>query len=605
MRHSLEDPSSAGLNPEWRSALRLVPHLLQERSSVVLALVLLALAKAATLVTPWLLKLLVDGLSADALNLALPLGIICAYAGLRLAGGWLGEWRDLVFARVTERTMRRVSVQVFAHLQSLDLDFHQSRQTGSLSRDIERGVSGIRFLLRFMLFNILPTLIEIAAVAVILVSAFGWLFGMVMIVAVVAYIAWTVAVTEWRTRHVRTSMRMDSQAHGRAVDALLNFETVKYFGAEERELKRYDRELEDWEGAMRSSRISLAVLNAGQALIIAVALLGMLILAGMAVVDGRQTAGDFVMVNAYLVSLFTPLNFLGFVYREIKASLVAVQRLFSLLDIAPTIADAQDAVTLQLQAPPRVDIDELHYAYDPARPILKGISIAVEPGTTTAIVGPSGSGKSTLAKLLFRFYDPQAGQISLNGLDLRAYQLQSLRANIGVVPQDTVLLNDTIAHNIAYGRPDSSPEQLAEAAQGAALDSLLEAAPEGLDTLVGERGMKVSGGEKQRIALARVLLKNPRLLILDEATSSLDSQAEASVMQTLREAMQDRTCIAIAHRLSTIRDADNIVVLDQGQVVEQGNHPALLAKQGLYAKLWKEQSREDTLTGADSPDQSA
>lgn len=605
MRHSLEDPTGATPNPEWRSALRLVPHLMQERGSVVLALVLLAVAKAATLVTPWLLKLLVDGLSVAPTELTLPLGIICAYAGLRLAGGWLGEWRDLVFARVTERTMRRVSVQVFDHLQGLDLDFHQSRQTGSLSRDIERGVSGIRFLLRFMLFNILPTLIEIVAVAAILITAFGWVFGAVMLVAVSAYIAWTVAVTEWRTRHVRASMRMDSQAHGRAVDALLNFETVKYFGAEKRELQRYDQELEDWEGAMRSSRISLAVLNAGQALIIAIALLGMLLLAGMAVVEGRHTAGDFVMVNAYLVSLFTPLNFLGFVYREIKASLVAVQRLFSLLDVQPTVADAADASCLELTAPPRLDITDLHYAYDPARPILKGLSIAVAPGTTTAIVGPSGSGKSTLAKLLFRFYDPQAGSIRLAGADIRGYTLQSLRANIGVVPQDTVLLNDTIGHNIAYGRPEATPEEVAQAARAAALDSLLEAAPQGLETLVGERGMKVSGGEKQRIALARVLLKNPRLLILDEATSSLDSQAEASVMQTLRRAMQDRTCIAIAHRLSTIRDADNIVVLDQGHIVEQGSHTALLARQGLYAKLWQEQSREDPVPQSANPSPTA
>ncbi|MGB1556704.1 MAG: ABCB family ABC transporter ATP-binding protein/permease, partial [Oceanococcaceae bacterium] len=473
----------------------------------------------------------------------------------------------------------------------LDLDYHQSRQTGSLSRDIERGVQGIRFLLRFMLFNILPTLLEIAVVGVVLVVGFGWAFGGLMLAAVTAYVAWSVIVTEWRTRHVRTSHQLDSQAHGRAVDALLNFETVKYFGAEERESRRYDGELAGWEQAMRESRVSLAVLNGGQALIIAVALLGMLWLAGSAVVRGEQTTGDFVMINAYLVALFTPLNFLGFVYREIRASLAALQRLFALLDLEPVVRDLPEAQALSLQRPPRIQVEDLHFGYSPERQILRGVSFSVEAGTTTAIVGPSGSGKSTLARLLFRFYDPQQGRVRINGQDIRGLQLSSLRAEMGVVPQDAVLFNDSIAYNIAYGAPGASAEEVQRAAEQARLQHLLEAAPEGLQTLVGERGMKVSGGEKQRIALARVLLKNPRILILDEATSSLDSESEQGILLALNEAAQSRSCIAIAHRLSTIRDAEQILVLDQGQIVEQGQHAQLLALGGLYARLWQEQSR--------------
>lgn len=592
VRHGLPSAAEAGSEgQEWKAALRLWPHVWNDRSRVLLAMLLLVGAKAAGLLTPWLLKLLVDGLSADPINLVLPLGLIAAYAGLRLAGSWLGEWRDLVFGRVTERAMREVGVRVFRHLQNLDLDYHQSRQTGSLSRDIERGVQGIRFLLRFMLFNILPTLLEIAVVGVVLVVGFGWAFGGLMLAAVTAYVAWSVIVTEWRTRHVRTSHQLDSQAHGRAVDALLNFETVKYFGAEERESRRYDGELAGWEQAMRESRVSLAVLNGGQALIIAVALLGMLWLAGSAVVRGEQTTGDFVMINAYLVALFTPLNFLGFVYREIRASLAALQRLFALLDLEPVVRDLPEAQALSLQRPPRIQVEDLHFGYSPERQILRGVSFSVEAGTTTAIVGPSGSGKSTLARLLFRFYDPQQGRVLINGQDIRCLQLSSLRAEMGVVPQDAVLFNDSIAYNIAYGAPGASAEEVQRAAEQARLQHLLEAAPDGLQTLVGERGMKVSGGEKQRIALARVLLKNPRILILDEATSSLDSESEQGILLALNEAAQSRSCIAIAHRLSTIRDAEQILVLDQGQIVEQGQHAQLLALGGLYARLWQEQSR--------------
>lgn len=577
---------------DWRAVTRLWPHVWRDRQRVVLALGLLAAAKAAALTTPWLLKLLIDNLSLDPALLVWPVGLIATYALLRLAGAWLGEWRDLVFGRVTERTMRRVGVQVFSHLQALDLNFHQSRQTGSLSRDIERGITGIRFLLRFLLFNILPTLLEIAAVATILITAFGWMYGAVMLVSVTAYITWSIRITEWRTNHVRDSHRLDSQAHGRAVDALMNFETVKYFGAEAREIRYYDAELADWERAMRSSRKSLALLNGGQALIIGLSLLAMLMLAGQGVVSGEHTVGDFVMINAYLVALFTPLNFLGFVYREIKASLVAVQRLFTLLDEEPAIHSAPDAATLELAGPPRIEVDGLHFRYQPDRPILQGIDFAVEPGTTTAIVGPSGSGKSTLARLLFRFHDPEAGEIRVNGLPVIQLSLESLRAQIGVVPQDAVLFNDTIAANIAYGRPDAREEEIDAAVRAAALQPLIDAAPQGLQTRVGERGMKVSGGERQRIALARVLLKNPRILILDEATSSLDTQAESTILEALNPVMSERTCVAIAHRLSTIRHADQILVLRDGRIVERGRHAELLAAQGLYADLWQQQARD-------------
>lgn len=589
--HGLSGQPEGGPD-DWRAVTRLWPHVWLDRQRVVLALVLLAAAKAAALTTPWLLKLLIDSLSRDPALLVWPAGLIATYALLRLAGAWLGEWRDLVFGRVTERTMRRVGVQVFSHLQALDLNFHQSRQTGSLSRDIERGITGIRFLLRFLLFNILPTLLEIAAVATILIAAFGWLYGAVMLVSVTAYIAWSVRITEWRTHHVRDSHRLDSQAHGRAVDALMNFETVKYFGAEDREIRSYDAELADWEQAMRSSRKSLALLNGGQALIIGLSLLAMLMLAGKGVVAGEHTVGDFVMINAYLVALFTPLNFLGFVYREIKASLVAVQRLFTLLDEQPTIHSAPDAAVLELSSPPRIEVRDLHFRYQPDRPILQGLDFTVEPGTTTAIVGPSGSGKSTLARLLFRFHDPASGEIRVNGTPITALTLPSLRAQIGVVPQDAVLFNDTIAANIAYGRPDASAGEIDAAVRAAALQPLIDAAPQGLQTRVGERGMKVSGGERQRIALARVLLKNPRILILDEATSSLDTQAESTILEALNPVMSERTCVAIAHRLSTIRHADQILVLRDGRIVERGRHDELLARQGLYADLWQQQARD-------------
>lgn len=585
---------------DWRAVTRLWPHVWRDSKRVSLALALLASAKATALTTPWLLKQLIDNLSKDPTLLVWPVGLIVAYAALRLAGGWLGEWRDLVFGRVTERSMRRVGVQVFQHLQTLDLDFHQSRQTGSLSRDIERGITGIRFLLRFLLFNILPTLLEIAAVATILIAGFGWLYGAVMLASVTAYIVWSVRITEWRTHHVRDSHRLDSQAHGRAVDALMNFETVKYFGAEDREAKSYDAELADWERAMGSSRRSLALLNGGQALIIGLSLLAMLLLAGKGVASGEHTVGDFVMINAYLVSLFTPLNFLGFVYREIKASLVAVQRLFSLLDEEPTIYTPPNAPELHLNGPPRIEVRDLHFRYQADRPILKGLNFTVEPGTTTAIVGPSGSGKSTMARLLFRFHDPEAGEIRVNGDTITGLNLQSLRATIGVVPQDAVLFNDTIAANIAYGRPDATEAEIDAAVRSAALQPLIDAAPQGLQTRVGERGMKVSGGERQRIALARVLLKNPRILILDEATSSLDTQAESTILEALNPVMSERTCVAIAHRLSTIRHAEQILVLQDGLIVERGRHAELIAQQGLYADLWQQQARDQgQLAGAE------
>lgn len=596
MKHALSAQQDDGTKAEWITVIRLWPYVWRNRWRVVLALLLLAAAKAAALLTPWLLKLLIDGLNEPETGWQAPLLLVAFYGGLRLASSWLGEWRDLVFGRVTERTMRGVGVQVFAHLQTLDLDFHHGRQTGSLSRDIERGISGIRFLLRFLLFNILPTLLEIASVATILILGFGWAYGAVMLVSVVAYIAWSVQLTEWRTRHVRDSHRLDSRAHGRAVDALLNFETVKYFNAETRETGAYDDELAGWEQSMRSSRRSLALLNGGQALIIAASLTGMLLLAGRAVINGEHSVGDFVMINAYLIALFTPLNFLGFVYREIKASMVALHRLFSLLDEKPLVKSVANACPLRLDAPPEIRFSRVEFHYQASRNILRDISFTVEPGTTTAIVGPSGSGKSTLAKLLFRFYDPVSGDIRVNGEAISQLDLDTVRQQIGVVPQDAVLFNATIEANIRYGNPEATPEELHAVIQAAALQTLVDAAPEGLQTLVGERGMKVSGGERQRIALARVLLKNPRILILDEATSSLDTRAESEILDALQDVMQKRTCIAIAHRLSTIRDAEQIVVMESGRIVEQGRHAALIEQGGLYANLWKQQAREAVST---------
>ncbi|MCH8498903.1 MAG: ABC transporter ATP-binding protein/permease [Marinobacter sp.] len=580
----------------WRIVTSLWPFLREFRGRVLLALGLLALAKVAGVLVPLLLKFIVDhfeGTTERPLDvlIAVPLALLLGYGLLRFASVLFGELRDAVFARVAERAMRRVSLSVFEHLHKLDLGFHLSRRTGGLARDIERGTTGIGFLLRFMVFNILPTLFEIALITGILLLAFSPWYALVVLVSVVLYVGFSVVVTEWRNRFVRESNQMDNRANTRAVDSLLNYETVKYFGNEGFEAHQYDRNLASWEAARMKNRLSLAALNSGQALIIAAAITVMMIMAAHQVAEGTMTLGDLVMVNAYMIQLFIPLNFLGFIYREIREALTNIERMFGLLHEPAKVTDKPDAPALALTRG-QVRFEAVNYAYDPKRPILKQISFDIPAGQKVAIVGPSGAGKSTLARLLFRFYDVDAGRITVDGQDIREVTQDSLRQAIGVVPQDTVLFNDSIRYNIAYGRPDASDAEIEGVVRMAHLDTFVARLPEGLDTQVGERGLKLSGGEKQRIAIARVLLKNPAILILDEATSSLDSHAERVILDALAEVAQRRTTLAIAHRLSTIVDADEILVLDQGEIVERGTHAQLLEARGAYAALWFHQQRE-------------
>ena len=577
---------------EWRAVLRLAPYLLQFRGRVLIAVLCLIGAKVATVTLPVALKHIVDSLDqAEQAVIVLPLAMLLAYGGLRFATVAFGELRDLVFGRVTERAMSRVAQEVFRHLHQLDLEFHLARRTGGLSRDIERGVAGIRFLLRFMAFNIIPTLIEIALVAGILLVGYSWTYAGVIALAVIIYIAFSVIVTEWRTAYVREQNRLASRANTRAIDALLNFETVKYFGNEGFEAGRYGDSLAEWEAAMAKNRLSLASLNLGQALIVGIAVTVMMIMAARQVVDGSMTLGDLVLVNAYMLQLFVPLNFLGFVYREIKQALADIGRMFRLTDITPTVQDPDTPLALPRKPVPVV-FEAVEFAYDARRRILDGVDFRIEAGETVAIVGASGAGKSTIARLLFRFYDVDGGVVRVDGTDIRAFSQASLRANVGVVPQDAVLFNDTLGYNIAYGRPDASAEDIRDVIRLAHLEAFVNHLPDGLETQVGERGLKLSGGEKQRVAIARAVLKQPGILVFDEATSSLDSESERSVVQALREVAADRTTLVIAHRLSTVADADRILVLDAGRVVESGAHADLLARGGRYASLWRLQQTD-------------
>ncbi|SFM53164.1 ABCB family ABC transporter ATP-binding protein/permease [Marinobacter pelagius] len=596
MRAYADNDYPADHKPDWKVIAGLWPYLAEFRGRVILALSLLVLAKLATVATPVALKYIVDYLDQNRgadMVLWIPVVLVIAYGSLRFGSTLFSELRDAVFARVAERAMRRVSLRVFRHLHQRELAFHLDRKTGGLARDIERGTNGISFLLRFTLFNIVPTLLEILLVAGILLVVFNVSYVLAILVAVVVYVVFSIKVTEWRTKFVREANARDNQSNSRAVDSLLNYETVKYFNNERYEAELYDRDLEDWEAARLKNRLSLASLNGGQALIIGVALIVIMAMAVREVAAGEITLGDFTMINAYLIQLFIPLNALGFVYREIRQALVNVERLFKLLDDRPAIVDKPDAPALAVDNG-EVRFDHVHFGYRPDRPILRDVDFAIPAGHTVAVVGASGAGKSTLARLLFRFFDVDSGSIRIDGQDIRDVTQDSLRAAIGVVPQDTVLFNDTLYRNLAYGRPEATEEEVHRAARMAHLEGFIHSLPEGYDTKVGERGLKLSGGEKQRVAIARVILKNPPLLILDEATSSLDSLSEQAILGALREVSRQRTTLVIAHRLSTIRDADTILVMDAGRIVESGHHNELLARAGHYARLWRQQHQDQS-----------
>ena len=577
---------------KWQVLSQLVPYLFEFKQRVGLAILCLVAAKLASIGLPYVLKYTVDSLNGDltTLAVAVPISLIVAYGVLRLLNVLLGEVRDTLFGRVTERAMRRVGLKVFKHLHNLDLGFHLNRRTGGLSRDIERGTNGISFLMRFMVFNIVPTLLEISLVVGLLLFQFGISFALIIVVSVVVYVGFSMKATDWRTQFVRQMNEADSTTNSRAVDSLLNFETVKYFNNERFEANRYDEDLAAWEIARRRNRLSLFTLNAGQASIIAIAMTAMMANAALGVLNEEMTIGDFVLINAFTMQIFMPLNFLGFVYREIRGSLANIDKLFNLLAQVPQIKDAENAETLKTTNP-TVSFKGVHFAYGEKRKILNGITFTVPAGKKVAVVGASGAGKSTIMKLLFRFYEPNEGQILIDGKDIKQLSQDSLRAHIGIVPQDTVLFNTSLKENIRYGNPKATDDEISQVIKLAHLEAFIEKLPEGLETTVGERGLKLSGGEKQRVAIARALLKGASIMIFDEATSSLDSASEKAILSALRDAAKGHTSLVIAHRLSTIVDADEILVVNEGAIVEQGTHDDLLAKNGEYASLWQTQQR--------------
>ena len=559
------------------------------RARVLIALVLLVLAKVANVSVPMLYKHAVDALNdTTAELLAVPIGVLLAYGVLRVLSEAFGELRDAVFTRVAQRAIRLAGLKTFRHLHALSLRFHLDRKTGGIARAVERGTKGIEFLLRFMLFNILPTLIEILMVCAILWKLYGWYFAALTLLTLVAYIGWTTIITEWRTRFRRAMNDTDSEANTKAIDSLLNFETVKFFGNEDHEARRFDAALRRYEDAAIKSGGSLALLNIGQSMIIAAGVSSAMILAGFGVVDDTMTMGDFVLINAYLLQMFMPLTFLGFVYREIKRSLTDMETMFQILAENTEIKNAPNANELKIDAG-HITFNGVTFDYDSRRPVLKGVSFQVPSGETVAIVGASGSGKSTISRLLFRFYDITSGTITIDGQDIRDVTQESLRGAIGMVPQDTVLFNDSIYYNIAYGRPEASPAEVENAASLAHIHDFIMGLPDGYQSTVGERGLKLSGGERQRIAIARTVLKNPQILIFDEATSALDSRTEQGILAALRDVSENRTTLTIAHRLSTIIGADEILVLSGGVIIERGRHSELLAADGVYAGMWNRQ----------------
>ncbi|MDO8698879.1 MAG: ABC transporter ATP-binding protein/permease [Rhodoferax sp.] len=585
-------PSSPGgaSRSDWATLKRLFPYLWQYKWRVMAALAFMVGAKVANVSVPLLLKELVDtmnpkgGIDASAL-LVVPVALLFAYGLLRLSTTLFAELRELVFAKATEGASRTISLQVFRHLHALSLRFHLERQTGGLTRDIERGTRAVNSLISYSLYSIIPTLIEVAMVLTLLAVKFDVWFAWITVIALVFYIGFTVTVTEWRTKFRKEMNELDSKAHSRAIDSLLNYETVKYFNNEEFEAHRYDENLERYRRAAVKSQTTLSLLNTGQQLIIAAGLVAMLWRATQGVVDGRMTLGDLVMVNAFMIQLYIPLGFLGVLYREIKQSLTDLDKMFNLMEREREVADVPDAQPLKEDGA-SVAFKHVSFAYDPARPILHDISFEIPAGKTVAVVGPSGSGKSTLARLLFRFYDVQQGQILIAGQDIKQVTQSSVRQAIGIVPQDTVLFNDTVEYNIAYGKPGATREQVEEAARSAHIHDFIIATPKGYATMVGERGLKLSGGEKQRVAIARTLLKNPPILIFDEATSALDSANERAIQAELQSVAQNKTTLVIAHRLSTVVDAHEILVMEAGRIIERGSHAELLAANGRYAQMW-------------------
>jgi len=587
----MKDPTAAVPHGEISVLKRLLPYLFEFKGRVLLALAFLVCAKLVNIAVPLVMKRIVDGLSGDKALLAVPVAALLAYGILRLSSTAFNELRDIVFVKVAQRSMRRVALEVFHHLHALSLRFHLERQTGGLTRDIERGTRGISTLLSYTVFSVLPTLLEIALVTGFLIYKFDVWFGVIAMAAVALYVALTFVISEWRTAHRRRTNELDSKANTRAVDSLLNYETVKYFGNEGFEARRYDRNLESYERAVVTSEASLGLLNVTQALVIALAVSLLMWRAADGIVHAHLTLGDLVMVNALLIQLYIPLNFLGVMYREIKQAVVDMEKMFRLLAENREVEDEPGAPALAVRGG-AVRFEHVDFSYDGVRPILKDVTFEIPAGRKVAVVGSSGSGKSTLARLLFRFYDVNAGRITIDGQDIRDVQQATVRAALGVVPQDTVLFNDTIFYNVSYGRPGASREEVEEAARVAHIADFIARLPDRWETSVGERGLKLSGGEKQRVSIARTVLKNPPILIFDEATSALDSRTEKSIQAELAEISRDRTTLVIAHRLSTIVDADEILVLDHGSLVERGTFRELLAANGRFAEMWKLQQQE-------------